>query len=265
MSGPGRSTFSWSTSVRATTRTPTACATSWARGRASISRWAPCVWMSAGDCVPRPGSQRSSSRSGRRSEATMTDSSDPRRPFETPEEGEHHPSLPERLESTVEAVGEAVGRVEHRVEHAAEEVAEEVAGHVPAPLKAPVRWTVKRLVLVIGLGVVLVVGLGVFASGYYAWNHTQWAAHELAERVNRILRQHSNVELSVGGVRGNPLSTVDVIEPRILWRDEPGAPILEARRMRLRYSTWNLLSSHRGALVIELDRPVMTFGRGPDG
>jgi len=195
----------------------------------------------------------------------MTQPRDPHPPQPDSPEGEHRPSLPERLEHGVEAVGEAVGRVEHRVERAAEEVADEVAEHVPEGMRAPVRWTVKRLVLVISLAAALVVVVGIAASAYYVWNHTEWAAHEVTWRVNRLLTTRSDVSLSVGAVRGNPLSAVEVLEPRLHFRGEDGPPLLEARAMRLRYSTLALFTGRRGALVIELDRPVVRLARGPDG
>ncbi len=200
----------------------------------------------------------------------MTDPRDPRDP--PPDAPEHHPSLPERLghlergvEHTVERVGEAVERAEQRVEHAAEEVAEELAEHVPEPIRGPLRWTVKRLVLVSGLAVALVVVVGAGIAAYYVWNHTQWAAHELTGRVNRVLTTRSDVELTVAGVRGNPLSAVEVVEPRVRFRGQGGPVLLEARAMRLRYSTWALFVARRGALMIELDRPIVHLVRGQDG
>lgn len=192
----------------------------------------------------------------------MSDSKDGRPPEAG--ESEHRPTLPERIERgvehTVERVGDAIGRVEH----AAEEMAEEVAGHVPVALRERVRWTVKRLLLVIGAAVAGAALVAAGISAYYVWNHTEWAAHELTGRVNSVLSSRSDVVLTVGAVRGNPLSSVEVLEPRVRFR-EGGAVLLEARAMRLRYSTWNLLSAKRGALVMELDRPVVHLTRAANG
>ena len=184
----------------------------------------------------------------------MTDPLEP--PDKAPADPEHH-GLGER-------VGDAVERVEERVEHAVEEVAQEVAEHVPEPIRAPVRWTVRKLMLVIGASLVAAILIGVSATAYYVWNHTEWAAHELTWRVNQVLHEHSDLALSVGGLRGNPLVSVEVVHPQVGSR-EGGAPLLEARSMSLRYSTWNLFAGKRGALVIELDQPVVRLERGPDG
>ena len=163
-----------------------------------------------------------------------------------------------------ERVGEAVERVEERVDAAVEGVAEEVAEHVPETIRAPVRWTVRKLLLVIGLSLVAVLLIGFGATMYYLWNHTEWASHELTWRVNQVLREHSDLALSVDGVQGNPLRSVRVVHPRVRLRDG-GAPLFDAESMTLRYSTWNLFAGQRGALVIEVDRPVVRIERGPDG
>ena len=183
---------------------------------------------------------------------------DPKDPSQDPApEDAQRPGIGERM-------GDAVERVEERVEHAVEEVATEVAEHVPEPIRAPVRWTVRKLVLVIGLSLVIAVVLGVISTAYYVWNHTSWASHELTWRVNQVLRDHSDVTLSVDGLRGNPLAAVEVIHPRVRFL-QGDATLLEARGMTLRYSTWNLFAGKRGTLVIDLDRPVVRLERGPDG
>src|SRR5262249_3880905 len=137
---------------------------------------------------------------------------------------------PEQLErqGLRERVGEAGERVEEGVESAVEGVAEEVADHVPEPIRAPVRWTVRKLILVIGLSLVTAILIGVSATAYYVWNHTEWASHELTWRVNQVLREHSNLTLSVDGLRGNPLASVEVVHPQVTPRDG-GLPLLEAR------------------------------------
>src|SRR2546426_669860 len=178
---------------------------------------------------------------------------DPReQPEKTPPEEERH-GLGER-------VGEAVERVEERVEHAVEGVAEGVAEHVPEPIRAPVRWTVRKLLLVIGLSVVALILIGVGVTAYYVWNHTEWASHELTWRVNQVLHEHSDLALSVEGVRGNPLHSVEVIHPQVKQHGFD-TPLFEANSMTLRYSTWNLFAGKRGALVLEVDRPVVRIER----
>jgi hypothetical protein len=171
----------------------------------------------------------------------------------------HHdpPTLPERVE-------EMERKVEETVESAADKVAEGVAEHVPLAVREKVRWTVKRLFLVVGGAVVLAVVLAAGIFAYYVWNHTEWAAHELTGRVNSVLLERSDVKLSVRGLSGNPLSSVLVSEPRITFRDN-GAVLLAARSMRLRYSTWDLLTARHRAIVLELDHPIVNVTRGPDG
>jgi translocation-and-assembly-module (TAM) inner membrane subunit TamB-like protein len=173
------------------------------------------------------------------------------------EHGEAH-GLADRLEETVE---HAVETVEHKVEEAAAEVAE----HVPEPIRKPVRWTIHKLILLGLASFVALVVVVAAVGGWYVWNRTEWAAHELTGRVNRALIEHSDVELTVGGVRGNPLRAVTVFEPRVRFRDGGGPVVFEARSMRLRYSTWNLLTARRRAIVIEVEHPILRLGHGPDG
>jgi hypothetical protein len=117
---------------------------------------------------------------------------------------------------------------------------------------------------VITLGLFAALLIGFVATAYYVWNHTGWASHELTWRVNQLLRTSSNLELSIDGVRGNPLAAVEVIHPQVRFRDGSGT-LLEARAMTLRYSTWNLFAGRRGALLVEVDRPVGRLTRQPDG
>jgi len=179
------------------------------------------------------------------------------------EPAEHLPEEPERS-GIGERVGEAVERVEERVESAVEGVAEEVAEHVPEQIRGQVRWTVRKLLLVGGLSLVAAILIAIGATAYYVWNHTEWASHELTWRVNRVLHEHSDLALTVQGVRGNPLRSVTVMHPQISLGDGSAA-LFGAQSMTLRYSTWNLFAGQRGALVIEVDRPVFRLERGADG
>ena len=163
---------------------------------------------------------------------------------------EHHPTR--------------VEEIEHKVEDAADKVAEGVAEHVPVAARRAVYWTVKRLVFVIGGAVVLAAVLAAAIFAYYVWNHTEWAAHELTGRVNSVLLERSDVKLSLKGVSGNPLSSVLVSEPRVTFRDN-GVVLLAARSMRLRYSTWDLLTARHRAIVIELEHPIVNLTRGEGG
>ena len=167
--------------------------------------------------------------------------------------------LAEKLEHGVEQTVEIVEHAVERVDHAMEGVVE----HVPETLREPVRWTVHKLVLVVVLSTIGFVFLVVAGAGYYLWNHTQWAARELTGRINQTLTSRSDVMLSVAGVRGNPLSTVEVLHPRVRFRDGP--VLLEASSMRVRYSTWDLFMARRGAIVIEIAHPEVRLARGADG
>ena len=183
--------------------------------------------------------------------------SDPNRPRQDPPpEGE---GLVEKLEQQVE---HAVEKVEDTVEKV-ETVVDEAVEHVPEPIRAPVRWTLHKLILVIGASLVGLVAVLVVGGGYFLWSHTHWAARELTDRVNRTLTTRSDVILSVKDLRGNPLGTVEVVSPEVRFRDGP--VLLTARSMRLRYSTWNLFTAPRRALMVEIDRPIVHLQRAPDG
>jgi TamB, inner membrane protein subunit of TAM complex len=173
--------------------------------------------------------------------------------------------LGERVEDVVEGAGERVTRAEHAIEEAVDEALEGVVEHVPEAARKPLRWTVRKIVVLAVVGVLVVAVLATLGTAYYLWNHTSYAAHELTWRINALLRERSDVELTLDGLRGNPLGTVTVVHPQVRFRDRTGGPFLEADAMRLRWSTWDLLWSRRGALVIEVDHPVLRLVRGKDG
>jgi hypothetical protein len=166
-----------------------------------------------------------------------------------------------QVEGAVEQAEHQIERVEEKVEHALDPVVEQL----PKAARRPVRWAVAKLVLLAFSIVIGVVLLGVMAVGYYLWNHTEYASHELTGRLNRLLQERSDVELSLDGLRGNPLRTVTVLHPRIRYRQSNEPAVLEASTMRLSYSTWDLLWGRRGAIVIEMEHPVVRLGRRADG
>ncbi|MFI5369966.1 MAG: translocation/assembly module TamB domain-containing protein [Candidatus Eisenbacteria bacterium] len=173
--------------------------------------------------------------------------------------------LGERVEGAVERAEERVTRAEHALEEAVDEAIGGVVEHVPEAARKPLRWTVRKIVLLVVIGAFVLAVLGTAGTAYYLWNHTSYAAHELTGRINAVLRERSDVELTLDGLRGNPLGTVTVVHPQVRFRDRVGPSFLEADAMRLRWSTWDLLWSRRGALVIEMDHPVLRLENGPDG
>ncbi len=171
------------------------------------------------------------------------DPSDPNAPGpETPEPPpghEHHHGLGEEIRHEIE----------------------EVVEHVPQPI----RWTVgklTRLVIVSLFGLIVVL---IVTAILYVANRTEWAAQELALVINQTLATRSDVVLELTDIKGNPLSGLRVLSPRIRFRDGSGPPVLEAASMRLRYPAWSLLSGGRGPIVVDIDRPVIRLGRGADG
>jgi hypothetical protein len=157
-------------------------------------------------------------------------------------------------------------RDEHRnpVEAAVEtveEVVEEVVEHVPKS----VRWTIGKIVMLIGLGLVGLVLLAMVTAVLYVSNRTEWAAQELAIVVNQVLGSRSDVTLAISDIKGNPFSGIRVMSPSVRFRDGSRPPLLEARSMSLRYSAWDLAMGRDARIIAEIDRPVVRFGRRPDG
>src|SRR4030095_4578393 len=147
------------------------------------------------------------------------------------------------------------------IKHDIEEVVEEVREDVPQP----VRWTIGKIVLLATLGLAGLVVLVLVTAIAYVANRTEWAAQELALVVKQTLASRSDVVLAIGDIKGNPLTGVRVVHPAIRFKDDRGPNLLEANSMRLQYSAYQLLSGKRVAIVVEIDRPIVRFTRGPDG
>jgi hypothetical protein len=164
-----------------------------------------------------------------------------------PRDPNPEPGLPEALPKLAETIQQEI---------------EEVVEHVPQPL----RWTVGKL---LRLAVLILVGLIVVVivtAVLYVSNRTEWAAKELALLINQALASRANVVIEIGDIKGNPLTGVRVLSPRVRFRDQDDLPpLLEAPEMRLRYSAWGLATGGRGPIVIDIDRPVIRLARGPDG
>jgi len=138
---------------------------------------------------------------------------------------------------------------------------EEVVEHVPKPI----RWTIGKLVRVIVLSFVLLVIVLVATAVLYVANRTTWAAKELSLVINQTLSNRSDIVLEIGDIKGNPFTGVRVLSPRLRFRDGDQPVLLEAPAMHVRYPAWALLTGGRGPIVVDLDRPVIRLGRGPDG
>ncbi len=138
---------------------------------------------------------------------------------------------------------------------------EEIVEHVPRP----VRWTVRKLALIVGLALLAAVVLGVVTLALYVANRTQWAAQELALIVNRTLAARSDLRLELRDIKGNVATGVRLIEPRLVFRQGGGVPVLEAHEIRLAYSPLTLLRARKGPIQVTIERPEVRIERGPDG
>ena len=145
-----------------------------------------------------------------------------------------------------------------------EEIREEI-GHVVEHVPKPVRWTVRKLVLAIGLGLAGLVLLTVAAVLLYFANRTELLAKELVLFVNGTLASRTDVALEFDDIHGNPLREVKLVRPRVHFRDGDGPVLLEAPSIRLRYSPWALVTGNHRAIDIDVDRPVFRVGRRGDG
>jgi hypothetical protein len=145
------------------------------------------------------------------------------------------------------------------VEEIREEIGEAVE-HVPAP----VRWTVARLAWAIGLSVVAVLVLLLVSGVLYVVNRTEWVAKELTVFVNQTLSRRSDVVLEMRDIKGNPLTGLRILSPRVRFREGDFPPLVEATQMKLGYSALGLVNG-RGPIVIELERPIVRLAREPSG
>src|SRR5438093_489355 len=130
---------------------------------------------------------------------------------------------------------------------------EEAVEHVPRPI----RWTVGKLVRLAAISIVVLVVVVVATAVLYVANRTEWAARELALVINQTLATRSDVMLEIGDIKGNPLTGVRVLNPRVRFREGDLPPLLEAPAMRLSYSALALLSGGRGPIVVELRHPTL--------
>lgn len=151
---------------------------------------------------------------------------------------------------------DAQPRLVEEIRHEIEEVVE----HVPKP----VRWTVRKLVL---LATVVVVGLVLLTVAsiilYYA-RRTELVAQELTLYLNHTLAARSNVQIEFKDIRGNPLSRVRLVEPRVVFRDG-GSPLLRAPWIEIGYEPWSLLHGDTRSVDVVLQSPIVTLGRNRDG
>ncbi|HYM81306.1 MAG TPA: translocation/assembly module TamB domain-containing protein [Candidatus Limnocylindria bacterium] len=142
-----------------------------------------------------------------------------------------------------------------------EDVVEDVVEHVPKP----VRWTIGKIVMLAGLGLVGLVILLMVTAVLYVANRTEWAAEELTVLLNQMLVTRSDVALSIGDLKGNPLRSVRVLRPTLRFRDGTGQVLLEAPSMTVSYSAWDFLRGAQRRIDIVIDSPVVRLARGADG
>ncbi len=149
---------------------------------------------------------------------------------------------------------EEVPAPEHHLAQEIREEIEEIVEHVPRP----VRWTVGKLFLLAALSLFGLVVVTALTAVLYVANRTEWAAQELALVTNRLLAPRSDLLLELDDIKGNFVTGVRLIKPRLVYRDAPGrAPLLQAREVRLRYPPWVLMAQNRSVVEIELDRPEL--------
>ncbi|MBI3539657.1 MAG: translocation/assembly module TamB domain-containing protein [Candidatus Eisenbacteria bacterium] len=169
---------------------------------------------------------------------------------------DHEPRDPESGE-TPHGLGEEIRHEIAEVRHEIEEAVE----HVPKPI----RWTVGKLVRLAVLSVFALLAIAVVTAILYVANRTQWAAQELALVVNQTLAARTDVMLEIGDLKGNPLTGVRILRPRVRFREGNAPPLLEAPSLTLRYSAWALATGGRGPIEVDIDHPRFQLGRKPDG
>ncbi|OGF15327.1 MAG: hypothetical protein A2W00_07025 [Candidatus Eisenbacteria bacterium RBG_16_71_46] len=170
--------------------------------------------------------------------------SEPRPP--DPDDPSGAPPPPEHHHGLVEGIREEI---------------EEVVEHVPKP----VRWTVSKLAWVAVLSLLGLLVVVLVTALLYVANRTEWVAQELALFINQTLALRSDLVLEMKDIKGNPLKGVRVIEPRVRFRDDRRAVVLEAPEVSLKYSVWDFLHGHRRAIEIVFDRPTIRVLTGADG
>src|SRR5690348_2081167 len=162
----------------------------------------------------------------------MTDDRDP-----------NEPRAPDDHPGVVEAIREEI---------------EEVVEHVPQP----VRWTVGKIVRFTLLALAALVVLAIVSAALYLGNRTELVAHELTLVLNQALARHTDVTLQIGDVKGNPLTGIRVLRPRVVFHD--GRVLLAAPEMRVGYSLPSLVRGGRVPVAVSLVNPDIRL-IGPDG
>jgi len=163
------------------------------------------------------------------------------------------PPEPPHHESAAEQVRELAHEIQHEIEDAVE--------HMPPP----VRWTLRRIVALVLISLVSLLVVAVVSVILYLANRTEWVAQEVTVVINQTLARRSNVVLEMADLRGNPLTGLRAVRPRVRFRDRKGPPLLEARALTIRYGAWSLATGGGAPIVIELDQPVLRIDRDADG
>ncbi len=147
----------------------------------------------------------------------------------------------------------------HGVVETIREEIEEAVEHVPEP----VRWTVRKIILLAALSIVGLLVLAVVSVALYFMNRTELVAREITLVLNQALSNRSDLVLSIGDVKGNPLTGVRVLAPHVEYKD--GTPLLDAPEMRVAYPAMGLLSGGRGPIEVTIVRPVVRLDAGAKG
>jgi hypothetical protein len=155
----------------------------------------------------------------------------------------------------------AEGEAEH---HLIEDIREEIT-HAVEHVPKPVRWTARKLFLLVVIGLVALVVIAVVSALLYFANRTELVAQELTVFLNGTLARRSDVVVEIDDIRGNPLTGVRLIQPRIRFRDGGGATLLEAPSMILKYSALNLWRGRQRTIDVTLENPVVRLSRGSNG
>ncbi len=146
----------------------------------------------------------------------------------------------------------------------AEELREEIAEvveHVPKP----VRWTVGKISWLVGLGILGVIVIAVVTTVLYLARRTEWVAQELSLFTNQALATRSDLVLELKDMRGNPLTGLTLVEPKVRFRGSELPPLLEAKRITLTYSAWALLTGRERSMEVRAEDPVVWLSKGADG
>ena len=158
----------------------------------------------------------------------------------------HDPEQPSRAQ-------EIVHEIKEEIEHAVEQVPPRV------------RWTIRKLVLIIGLSIVGFLLLVIVSALLYLGNRTQLVAKELTLILNNTLAQRSDVVLDIQDIRGNPFRRVRLMRPRVRFVDGEGPAVLEAPWIDVSYSAWNLLRGSSRNIDVVVEKPVIRIGKKADG